>query len=74
MMVEALREQTFTSPFARSVVPARYGDDSWYQHDLLKRSWASFFEDPFEHNVDLRGRTFEVQVHDDGLHVTVRES
>lgn len=68
------REETFQSPFARSVTPERYGADSWYQHDMVKRFFQRYLEDPFEKNVDLRGRKFEVIVQGDGLHVTIRES
>jgi hypothetical protein len=72
-MTTSPREETFQSPFAKSVTPDRYGADSWYQHDMVKRFFTTFMQDPFEKNEDLRGRKFEVIVHEDGLHVTIRE-
>lgn len=61
---------TKSSPFNHAVDPDRYGKDPYHQHMLVCHTLEDLLADPFETNLDLRGREFRLRVHSDGLHVT----
>lgn len=61
---------TIASPFKNSPNADRYAMDPFYQDDLVRRAVRALLQDPFEKNVDLRGKEFRITVHPDGLHVT----
>ena len=68
-----MTEFTYTSPFVRSTDPEKMASWPLAQHKMVSDAFQKFMEAPFEANIDLRGRTFEVLVHDTGLDVTIRE-
>lgn len=61
---------TVTSPFIHSPRSAEYGKDNFYQVALVEKAIQELLQDPFEKGLDLRGRTFLVHMHQDGLSVT----
>lgn len=61
---------TVTSPFKSARNPERYAEDPHFQHKLVLMAATTLMEDPFEANVDLRGRQIVVILHEDGLTAT----
>lgn len=66
-------KETISSPRLFAVHPEKFGHDPYYQHELVSSAVRKYLHDPFERGRDLRGHSFRVTLHQDGLHVTIED-